>query len=62
MGALRNIIIAVVVYIVAVALIETMITGTSTGDTLIQTLAPICLAIVPIMVVLNAIGVVGGKK
>lgn len=52
---LRNFIIGLVVYLVANMVIDTMITGTATSDTLIKTITPIGLAIVPLAAILAAV-------
>jgi hypothetical protein len=44
-NALLTIVVGLVVYVVADKLITTMVTGTGTGDTLIQTLLPLSIAI-----------------
>jgi hypothetical protein len=44
-NALLTIVIGLMVYVVADKLITTLITGTGTGDTLMQTLLPLAIAI-----------------
>jgi hypothetical protein len=44
-NALLTIVVGLVVYVVADKLITTMVTGTGTSDTLIQTLLPLAIAI-----------------
>lgn len=49
-----------VLYVIANELIDAMITGTGTGDTLIQTVGPLLLAIASLLVFIR-IGTGGGK-
>jgi hypothetical protein len=44
-NALLTIVVGLMVYVVANQLITTLITGTGTGDTLMQTLLPLAIAI-----------------
>jgi hypothetical protein len=56
MGTLKSILIAVIVYIVTGRLLDALVTGTSTGDTLIVQIVPIVLALVTVWVAIKAIG------
>jgi hypothetical protein len=56
MGTLKSILVAVIVYIVTGRLLDALITGTSTGDTLIVQIVPIVLALVAVWVAIKAIG------
>ena len=49
-----------VLYVIANELIDAMITGTGTGDTLIQTVGPLLLAIAALLVFIR-IGTGGGR-
>jgi hypothetical protein len=51
--ALTSVIGGIVTYIVANTLIDTMVTGTGTGDTLITTIGPIVLAVMVVLVILK---------
>ena len=51
--AIQAVIGGIVVYIVANTLITSMITGTGTGDVLIQTIAPIVLAVMVVLIILK---------
>jgi hypothetical protein len=44
-SALLTIVVGLVVYVVAGQLIESLVTGTGTGDTLIQDILPLAIAI-----------------
>ena len=44
-SALLTIVVGLVVYVVANELIDSLVTGTSTGDTLITSLLPLAIAI-----------------
>ena len=44
-NALLTIVVGLVVYVTASQLITSLVTGTGTGDTLIQTLLPLAIAI-----------------
>ena len=47
---------SVVIYIVVTQLITTLVTGTSTGDTLITSLVPIVCALIPVWAALRGVG------
>jgi hypothetical protein len=54
MGTLKAILIAIAVYIAANELLDALVLGTSVGDTLINSLVPIALAIATVWIALKA--------
>jgi len=58
--ALLGVIIGLVAYIVSNQLIAALVTGTSTGDLLIQSLVPISIAVAVVLVALGSFMKTGG--
>jgi len=59
-SALLGVIIGLVAYIVSNQLIAALVTGTSTGDLLIQSLVPISIAVAVVLVALGSFMKTGG--
>ena len=59
-SALLGVIIGLVAYIVSNQLISALVTGTSTGDLLIQSLVPISIAVAVVLVALGSFMKTGG--
>ena len=59
-SALLGVIIGLVAYIVSNQLIAALVTGSSTGDLLIQSLVPISIAVAVVLVALGSFMKTGG--
>ena len=59
-SALLGVIIGLVAYIVSNQLISALVTGSSTGDLLIQSLVPISIAVAVVLVALGSFMKTGG--